>query len=48
MKGSQKPQQDEINPRIQIPYNRTKKDFENHLTIHLSARLLFIEHNTTP
>lgn len=48
MKGSQKPQQDEINPRIQIPYNRTKQDFENHLTIHLSAQPLFMEQNTAP
>lgn len=48
MKGSQKPQQDEINPRIQIPYNRTKRHFENHFTIHLSAQPLFIEQNTTP
>lgn len=48
MRGSQKPQQDEISPRIQIPYNRTKQDFENHLTIHLSAQPLLLEQSTSP
>lgn len=48
MRGSQKPQQGEISPRIQIPYSRTKQVFENHLTIHLSAQPLLTEQNIAP
>lgn len=48
MSGSHKPQQDAINSRIEIPYSRTKQDFENHLAIHLSAQPLLIKQTTAP